>query len=82
MIFFAVLAQVSHAVQQTGFKRVKRGYASLRIGPEDLPLNKEPTDPYFPFQWYLVSGFIPILKLAIRSQDSHEHSRYIPFMNK
>lgn len=44
---------VSHAVQQTGFKRVKRGYASLRIGPEDLPLNKEPSDPYFPYQWYL-----------------------------
>lgn len=45
--------QVETAVQQTGFKRVKRGYTELKLGPENLRLQREPTDPYFPFQWYL-----------------------------
>ncbi|XP_064489756.1 neuroendocrine convertase 2-like [Ornithodoros turicata] len=44
---------VETAVQQTGFKRVKRGYTELRLGPENLRLQREPTDPYFPYQWYL-----------------------------
>ncbi|XP_076058712.1 prohormone processing protease amontillado [Oratosquilla oratoria] len=45
------------AVQQTGFKRVKRGYNSLKV--ENLvPLHtitshQDPVDPYFPYQWYL-----------------------------
>lgn len=45
-----------HAVlQQPGFVRVKRGYKPLKV--ENLvkhigPL-KDPTDPYFSFQWYL-----------------------------
>ncbi|CAN7995454.1 unnamed protein product, partial [Ixodes hexagonus] len=45
--------QVEAAVQQTGFKRVKRGYTELKLGPENLRLQREPSDPYFPFQWYL-----------------------------
>ncbi|RWS26566.1 proprotein convertase type 2 precursor-like protein [Leptotrombidium deliense] len=45
--------KVEVAVQQKGFKRVKRGYNKLNVGTEHLLLNKEPTDPYFPFQWYL-----------------------------
>ncbi|RWS12476.1 neuroendocrine convertase 2-like protein, partial [Dinothrombium tinctorium] len=46
---------VEFAVQQNGFKRVKRGFKQLKLGTEHLLLNKEPADPYFPFQWYLVS---------------------------
>ncbi|XP_015793535.1 neuroendocrine convertase 2 [Tetranychus urticae] len=45
--------QVDFAVQQSGFKRVKRGYRQLILGPEHLSLNQEPSDPYFPYQWYL-----------------------------
>lgn len=44
---------VEAAVQQTGFKRVKRGYTELKLGPENLRLQREPSDPYFPYQWYL-----------------------------
>jgi proprotein convertase subtilisin/kexin type 2 len=44
---------IQFASQQIGFRRIKRGYNKLRLGPEDLSLNKEPTDPYFQFQWYL-----------------------------
>lgn len=39
----------------TGFRRQKRGFTRLVIGPENLALDREPNDPYFPFQWYLVS---------------------------
>lgn len=43
------------AVQQAGFVRVKRGYKPLKV--ENLVKNmrphRDPTDPYFPFQWYL-----------------------------
>ncbi|XP_063918835.1 neuroendocrine convertase 2 isoform X1 [Zophobas morio] len=43
------------AVQQPGFIRVKRGYKPLKV--ENLVRNiqphRDPTDPYFPFQWYL-----------------------------
>ncbi|CAG9789069.1 unnamed protein product [Diatraea saccharalis] len=42
---------VHTAVQQTGFKRVKRGFRPLRL-PETAPA-AEPRDPYFPLQWYL-----------------------------
>ncbi|GBP13443.1 Neuroendocrine convertase 2 [Eumeta japonica] len=42
---------VHTAVQQTGFKRVKRGFRPLRL-PETQPAS-EPRDPYFPLQWYL-----------------------------
>lgn len=47
---------VHTAFQQIGFKRVKRGYQPLKV--ENLvpiaQLNMEdPTDPYFPYQWYL-----------------------------
>ncbi|VVC90989.1 unnamed protein product [Leptidea sinapis] len=42
---------VHTAVQQTGFKRVKRGFRPLRL-PETVPAS-EPRDPYFPLQWYL-----------------------------
>ena len=47
--------QIESAVQQSGFKRVKRGFAPLRVeNLIDVPLRPEdPTDPYFQFQWYL-----------------------------
>jgi len=44
---------VARAYQQTGFKRVKRGYKQLRLQEERTPLLSQPTDPYFPYQWYL-----------------------------
>ncbi|XP_023226360.1 neuroendocrine convertase 2-like [Centruroides sculpturatus] len=44
---------VELALQQRGFKRVKRGYKQLRLGVENRKLSQEPTDPYFPYQWYL-----------------------------
>lgn len=58
--------QVYTAVQQPGFKRVKRGFRSLK-NPEaisNIPYpvddakeaesnSKIPTDPYFSLQWYL-----------------------------
>ncbi|XP_076165395.1 prohormone processing protease amontillado [Ptiloglossa arizonensis] len=53
---------VHTAVQQPGFKRVKRGYKPLSVdnlvplyqikNPAN-PGNKDPTDPYFQYQWYL-----------------------------
>lgn len=46
------------AIQQAAFVRVKRGYKPFRV--ENLVRKEElagprhdPTDPYFPFQWYL-----------------------------
>lgn len=44
---------IKHAVQQSGFKRVKRGFRPLRVeNLIDIPLDSEdPTDPYFQFQW-------------------------------
>lgn len=45
-------AQVHTAVQQTGFKRVKRGFGPLRL-PETIQTLSDPRDPYFPLQWYL-----------------------------
>jgi hypothetical protein len=49
--------QVKFAVQQTGFNRVKRGFNPLRVeNLVDFPLDhNDPTDPYFQYQWYLVS---------------------------
>ena len=43
------------AVQQTGFKRVKRGYKPLRVENlvHHMRPQQDPSDPYFPFQWYL-----------------------------
>lgn len=50
------------AIQQAGFKRVKRGYKPLSVdnlvplyeikNPTN-PANKDPTDPFFKYQWYL-----------------------------
>ncbi|XP_066245943.1 neuroendocrine convertase 2 isoform X1 [Euwallacea similis] len=43
------------AIQQPGFVRVKRGYKPLKV--ENLVKNiephQDPSDPYFPYQWYL-----------------------------
>lgn len=50
---------VHTAIQQPGFKRVKRGLrplitASLPAGDATPPtFGQAPTDPYFPLQWYL-----------------------------
>lgn len=47
--------QIHSAIQQPGFIRVKRGYKPLKV--ENLVRNiqpqDDPTDPYFPLQWYL-----------------------------
>lgn len=40
----------------TGYKREKRGYTGLLLETPELPaVLPEPTDPYFQYQWYLVS---------------------------
>ncbi|XP_062536420.1 neuroendocrine convertase 2 [Armigeres subalbatus] len=49
---------ITAAVQQVGFKRVKRGLRAAIPSPfvsdiSDLNGDKVPTDPYFPLQWYL-----------------------------
>ncbi|XKL59417.1 hypothetical protein PGB90_000433 [Kerria lacca] len=46
---------VAFAFQQTGFKRVKRGYKPLKVEAlvPNIKLADNPTDPYFPLQWYL-----------------------------
>lgn len=54
----ALSFQVQHAIQQAGFHRTKRGYNRLRLAVLEQiqqQYQNEPTDPYFPFQWYLVS---------------------------
>lgn len=59
--------QIHTAVQQPGFKRVKRGFRLLKPASQivlqnhpptpdhndDNLVGKLPTDPYFPLQWYL-----------------------------
>jgi len=55
MNLFLFLFQVASAFQQTGFRRVKRGYKPLKVEalvPGIKPA-EDPTDPYFPLQWYL-----------------------------
>lgn len=52
---FCLFLQVARAFQQTGFRRVKRGYKPLKVEvlvPGIKPA-EDPTDPYFPLQWYL-----------------------------
>ncbi|XP_018014791.1 neuroendocrine convertase 2-like [Hyalella azteca] len=48
---------ITHAVQQLGFRRVKRGYLPLRVEnlvpPESFKSRTLPTDPDFKHQWYL-----------------------------
>ncbi|CRL07391.1 CLUMA_CG020365, isoform A [Clunio marinus] len=54
---------IHNAIQQPGFKRVKRGFRTLKspAAISNYPIESEkysessnvPTDPYFPFQWYL-----------------------------
>lgn len=53
--------QIHSVVQQVGFRREKRGYRKLpTITVEDVVSaakeHKDPTDPYFAYQWYLVSS--------------------------
>ncbi|XP_043462126.1 neuroendocrine convertase 2 [Leptopilina heterotoma] len=68
------------AVQQQGFKRVKRGYKPLSVDKlvplyqmSDLsnPASRDPTDPYFQYQWYLKNtgqnGGKPKLDLNVES---------------
>jgi len=65
---------VKNVVQQTGFRRVKRGFKPFKVEnllPE-LPTNVgDPTDPYFQFQWYLKNtgqnGGKPKLDLNVES---------------
>lgn len=57
-----IITQVATAIQQAGFKRVKRGYKPLSVdnlvplyeikNPTNLG-SKDPTDPFFKHQWYL-----------------------------
>lgn len=60
---FCFSLQINTAVQQPGFRRVKRGlrpqvpgihglHYSATLG-ESNSIDVEPTDPYFPMQWYL-----------------------------
>lgn len=72
--------QVHTAVQQTGFKRVKRGYKSLSVdnlvplyqikNPAN-PGSRDPSDPYFQQQWYLKNtgqnGGKPKLDLNVKA---------------
>ena len=46
---------IKKIVQQTGYKRIKRGYKSLEDLQTQFPEYKPPQDPYFKYQWYLVS---------------------------
>lgn len=56
-------AKIHTAIQQSGFKRVKRGFRTLKSPaaisnyPEPEKIVEDtiniPTDPYFPLQWYL-----------------------------
>ena len=50
---------MKRAVQLTGFRRQKRGYTGLLVYPEENVdsgiTHQDPTDPYFQYQWYLVS---------------------------
>lgn len=55
--------QIHKAVQQMGFRRFKRGYKADRLAQITRADNaghkmRDPTDPYFPYQWYLVSNSI------------------------
>lgn len=72
--------QVHTAVQQPGFKRVKRGYKPLSVdnlmplyqmkNPENLG-SRDPSDPYFQYQWYLKNtgqnGGKPKLDLNVKA---------------
>jgi len=54
---------IHKAVQQMGFRRFKRGYKADRLAQITRADNaghkmRDPTDPYFPYQWYLVSNSI------------------------
>lgn len=60
--FPRIYVQVHTAVQQPGFKRVKRGLRPAIPAIHGLPFEStfgakpiglEPSDPYFPLQWYL-----------------------------
>ena len=44
---------IKNAVQQLGYKRVKRGYRSLEDLKKQFPAYEPPQDPYFKHQWYL-----------------------------
>lgn len=55
-----MLTQIHTAIQQSGFKRVKRGFRPLNNinqapvnGPTPATFGQAPTDPLFPMQWYL-----------------------------
>ncbi|KOX71064.1 Neuroendocrine convertase 2 [Melipona quadrifasciata] len=71
---------VHTAVQQPGFKRVKRGYKPLSVDnlvpPYQIknpanPGNRDPSDPYFQYQWYLKNtgqnGGKPKLDLNVKA---------------
>lgn len=60
---FKYFLQIHSAIQQPGFKRVKRGFRPAVPSIHGLPYSSiktnvdmkgvEPTDPYYPLQWYL-----------------------------
>ena len=48
------------------FRDEKRGYNSLQVeNLVDLPPQKDPTDPLFQHQWYLVSNLMYFLVLQL-----------------
>ncbi len=62
-IRLSICTQIHSAVQQVGFRRFKRGYKKPSATPIDPAAaiaaaakeHRDPTDPYFTYQWYLVS---------------------------
>lgn len=73
---------VKRAVQLTGYKRQKRGYTGLLITPEQQEANfdsdrgletQDPTDPFFQYQWYLVSKLGLFFHIFIVSFETEKH---------
>lgn len=57
------LCQVHAFRQEPGYKRVKRGYKPLEEQLKSLDFQsrlESPTDPYYQYQWYLVSIWLTV----------------------
>lgn len=82
ILFFSIYhtSKIRTAIQQTGFRRVKRGYRPLNtanfISSSNRKLTRkqtgqEPSDPYFKYQWYLKNtgqnGGKPRLDLNVKA---------------
>ena len=76
-ILYFYFLQIEFVAQQLGFKRQKRGYKPLKVeNLVKITPQKDPTDPYFKYQWYLVSIILrmsPYLAFYVLSWNS-EHN--------